>query len=317
MGRIARIVWALIGVGALAGGGLWVRAALDPDGYELTAVFDDVGDLVDRLSVQVADVRIGEITGIELTDDYRARVTMRVDENLDVPEDTTAFLRTSSLLGEKFIELRFPTGRAAVQGPFLEPGDEIARSQEAPELEFVAETGIEVLSAIEAGDIATLINTGGEAFGGQRQVLRSLVTDLGTITGTLADRSSQLVRIIDELDSTAATLGGGSGALREALVNLAETTQILADNRDRTVEALDELSRLATSQNVILTEHFGAIETQIRQVDDIAATLVENKREVNRLLTWLERFVTGTPDVIPRDFTNVYQLGVLRGSEDD
>ena len=36
-------------------------------------------------AVQVADVRVGRITGIELTDDYRAEVTMEIDrDDLDI-----------------------------------------------------------------------------------------------------------------------------------------------------------------------------------------------------------------------------------------
>ena len=40
---------------------------------ELTMEFDDVGDLVTQHSVQVADVRVGSVTKIELTDENRAR----------------------------------------------------------------------------------------------------------------------------------------------------------------------------------------------------------------------------------------------------
>ena len=49
---------------------------------EITAMFDDVGDLVTGHSVQVADVRIGSVTDIELTDDYRARVTMSIKDDI-------------------------------------------------------------------------------------------------------------------------------------------------------------------------------------------------------------------------------------------
>ena len=79
---------------------------------EVTATFDDVGDLVAGHSVQVADVRVGSVVGIELTDDYRAHVTMSLRDGLEVPADSEAILRTTSLLGEKFIELRAPEGDA-------------------------------------------------------------------------------------------------------------------------------------------------------------------------------------------------------------
>ncbi|MGH9274916.1 MAG: MlaD family protein, partial [Acidimicrobiales bacterium] len=61
---------------------------------QVTAIFDDVGDLVSGHSVQVADVRVGSITGIELTSDYRAKVTMRIKDGLELPANSEAVLRT-------------------------------------------------------------------------------------------------------------------------------------------------------------------------------------------------------------------------------
>lgn len=317
MGRVARVVWALVGVVALVGGGLGVREFLSPDGYPLVAEFDDVGDLVERHSVQIADVRIGEVTSIDLTDDFRARVTMRVNDGIDVPAGTTAVLRTTSLLGEKFIELRPPSEEAMLEGPYLAAGATIEDSETAPEVEFVADTAIELLGAVEANDLATLIDAGGVGFGGQREELRSLVNSLGTISGTLAERSDQLVRIIDHLDGAAGQLASGTGSLRDALGHLAETTGLLAENRDRAVEALEQLSRLAAAQNTVVVEHFDEVNTQIGQVDDILAQLADRQDDIDSLLVWLERFVVTIPDVIPNDFTTVFQHSVLRGSEAD
>ncbi|HEX9969202.1 MAG TPA: MlaD family protein, partial [Acidimicrobiales bacterium] len=103
-------------------------------GRVITATFDDVGDLQTRGGVQVADVRVGSIDKIELTDDMRAKVQLRLNDGVRIPKASTALLRTTSLLGEKFVELR-PLGDPA-QGPYLADGDVIADTGEAPELEF-------------------------------------------------------------------------------------------------------------------------------------------------------------------------------------
>src|SRR5215831_18804926 len=71
----------------------------------LTATFKDVGDLVENHAVQVADVRVGSVTKIELTSDFKAKVTMSLDR-VNLPGDAVAELRQTSLLGEKFIQLR-------------------------------------------------------------------------------------------------------------------------------------------------------------------------------------------------------------------
>ena len=72
----------------------------------ITAIFDDTGDLQSRGSVQVADVRVGTISRISLTPDFKARVSMAISKGVRIPKASTALLRTTSLLGEKFIELR-------------------------------------------------------------------------------------------------------------------------------------------------------------------------------------------------------------------
>jgi phospholipid/cholesterol/gamma-HCH transport system substrate-binding protein len=130
-------------------------------GMKITATFDDVGDLQKRHSVQVADVRVGSISSIKLTDDYKAKVTMSVDQGTKIPADSQAVLRTTSLLGEKFIEIR-PRGNPT-QGPYLSDGAVIKDTLEAPELEFVAEEAVQVLGAVNASDLATITETGAQA----------------------------------------------------------------------------------------------------------------------------------------------------------
>jgi phospholipid/cholesterol/gamma-HCH transport system substrate-binding protein len=313
---VRRLVWSALVTVVLVAGFVGVRDRLRAGGYELTATFDDVGDLVTRHSVQMADVRIGEIAAIELTDDFRAEVTLRIDGDTRVPRGTEALLRTTSLLGEKFVELRLPPGGIG-DGPFLEDGDVVRRTSTAPEFESVVETGVELLGAVEGGDLATIVDVGAQGFGGRRKELRSLVEDVSTLSATFAERSRQLVRIVDGLDSATAKLAAGTGDLEQLLDNLAETTTVLAENRDRLVDALAQLSRLARSQNDIIAAHVGEIENQIRQVDDIVAVLAGEQRKVDGLLRWLEQFVLTIPDVIPRDFTNVYGRAILAGSAAD
>jgi phospholipid/cholesterol/gamma-HCH transport system substrate-binding protein len=68
-----------------------VAAACSPagnDAIELTASFDDVGDLVTNAHVRAGDVPIGLVTGIDLDEDHRARVTMEVRSDTGLPAHT-------------------------------------------------------------------------------------------------------------------------------------------------------------------------------------------------------------------------------------
>ena len=309
MRRLALAVAALALAGGLAGcsrGG----------SYTVTAEFEDVGDLVTGHSVQVADVRVGRVAGIQLTDDFTAIVKLSVRDSVRVPKESTAYLRTTSLLGEKFIELRPDDTDAPTRGPFLADGDRVPKAAEAPEIEFVAEEAISVLGAITGEDLATLVDTGAEGFGGRGAELRSLISDLTTISSTLASRTGEITRIIDNLDRATSTLASGRGDVSALLGNLARTTQILSDNRERAVVALQQLGRLAAVQNDLLDRYASDMDRQLKQIDAIVSVAASQTGELARVVDWLDRFLTGLPEVIPEDMTQVY-MWLVPAEQDD
>ena len=283
-------------------------AACSSGGFTVTASFEDVGDLQSRGGVQVADVRVGTIKSIKLTEGFKARVRIHLNNGVRVPRESQALIRTTSLLGEKFVELR-PKGDPAT-GPFLRDGDVITDAGEAPELEFVAQQAVDVLGSITANDVSTLIQTGAEGFGGRESDLRSLIEDFTTVSHTFAEKTKTIQSLIDGLDRTSSTLAQGSGDLATLLDNLVTTTQILADNRDRAVTALDKLDRLARVQNRTLDKYRVDIDRQIKQLNAIVAIAAQNTGSVSLLVDWLDRFMAATPTVIPGDFTQVYMWAI-------
>jgi phospholipid/cholesterol/gamma-HCH transport system substrate-binding protein len=290
-------------------------AACSGGGTTISATFDDVGDLQPRGSVQVADVRVGQIDKISLTNDFKARVKLSLNPGVKVPRASSALLRTTSLLGEKFIELR--PDNPGNQPPYFHNGDVIpgSKSSQAPELEFIAEQAVNALGSVVASDIGTLVETGAEAFGGRAGELRSLVDELATISTTLAAKTQSITRIIDGLDRANATLAAGNGDIDTLLVNLADTTRVLADNRQRAVNALAQIGRLAGVQNEVLGKYRDDLDRQIKQVDAIVGVAAGQTDELGLLVDWLDRFATALPTVIPGDFTQVY-LWVTLGALD-
>jgi len=277
---------------------------------ELTAVFPDVGDLVAGHSVQIADVRVGSVTKIELTDDYQAKVTMSLKDHLDVPANSVAVLRTTSLLGEKFVELRAPRDEAGQVIPStgtLGDGDRVERTEQAPELEFVAEEAVNVLAGVVTNDLAALIQTGAVGFGGRAAELSTLLDSLSVVSGTLAAQTGDIVSIIDGLDRATATLAGGSQRIDELLVNLAGTTTLLAENRDLTLRTLEDLTRLAKDQNEMVFQPYrDDLQRQIRQLDSILQVVAGQREEVGVLVDWLAAFTLKIPKGVPDDFALIY-----------
>lgn len=309
-----RLVGVLIGVLLLAGGCTLPGQVSGP--VQLTAEFSDVGDLVEGHSVQVADVRVGSVTRIELTPDYQAKVTLRIKDGLHLPADSHAVLRTTSLLGEKFIELRPPAGSTRPPERELVDGDVVRHTSQAPELEFVAEEAVQVLAGVVGTDIARIVDTGGIGFAGRGAELGQLLDDLSTVSGSLAGQTSDIVAIIDGLDKATTTLSGNDGSIDALFVNLARTTDVLADNRDLTLQTLRDLTRLAKAQNdEVFGPYRARIEGQIKQLDAILALVAQRRSEVGVLVDWLAEFTRRTPLGVPGDFAQIYGWFVVGPEE--
>ena len=100
--------------------------------YQLTANFDNIGDLKPRAPVTIGGVRIGQVGSINLdTTTFKAVVTMHINSNQrSIPQDSSASIFTEGLLGSNYISIT-PGYEQAV----LKEGDKIAVTHPAIILE--------------------------------------------------------------------------------------------------------------------------------------------------------------------------------------
>jgi phospholipid/cholesterol/gamma-HCH transport system substrate-binding protein len=75
--------------------------------YDVTAKFDNVGDLRVGSPVSMAGVEIGRVVKIDFdTREYKAVVLMRINDKYNqIPTDSDAAIYTQGLLGGKFVGL--------------------------------------------------------------------------------------------------------------------------------------------------------------------------------------------------------------------
>ena len=119
----------LIAVGYLAvvvGAGSFVGGST----YTVQARFTNTGGLNRGAIVSIAGVQVGRVESVDLDDAYRALVTLRLRSSLQLPIDSTAAIRTSGLIGDKFISL-FP----GVEDDLIAPGEVITNTEPSVDLE--------------------------------------------------------------------------------------------------------------------------------------------------------------------------------------
>lgn len=103
-----------------------------PPHYDVTAKFDNIGDLKVGAPVSMSGVEIGRVARIDLdTNEYKAVVLLRLNAKYNkIPTDSDASIYTQGLLGGKFIGLT-----AGGADTYLKNKDQIDFTQSAFVLE--------------------------------------------------------------------------------------------------------------------------------------------------------------------------------------
>lgn len=99
--------------------------------YSLSAYFTSVSGLKKGAIIEMAGVQIGSVSAIELdTTRYLARITLKVDNNIELSDDTIASVKTAGIIGDKYINL-LPGGSEEI----LAEGDAIYSTESSLDLE--------------------------------------------------------------------------------------------------------------------------------------------------------------------------------------
>ena len=99
--------------------------------YAVTADFDNIGGLKARAAVKSAGVVVGRVRSVVFDPEtFQARVTMDMDAQYPFPDDSSAKILTSGLLGAQYVGIE-----AGADDKNLEEGSVIRRTQSAVVLE--------------------------------------------------------------------------------------------------------------------------------------------------------------------------------------
>jgi phospholipid/cholesterol/gamma-HCH transport system substrate-binding protein len=271
----------------------------------VSALFADIGDLPRFANVQSADVKVGTVRSIKLVG-YTARVSMRLSGEAEIPSNVQALIRSTSLLGEKFVDLRVPEGATPSSVP-LRDGDVIPleRTERIPGLDDALVKLGRLLEGGTPADLATLVHSTAEIVRGREEALGEIFTRLRTFSGVLADRAPDIAASINNLDASFSSLAASRDVIGRSLSSSADATQILADQQadlDRLVGALDRTSSvLAGYMKATRPSSDRALKDLRLILDQVMTTTGDLSKAVSALATFTDLW----PKAIPGDYVQL------------
>jgi phospholipid/cholesterol/gamma-HCH transport system substrate-binding protein len=275
--------------------------------YHVTVEFSDVLDLVPKSSVKVDDVTVGTVEKVWL-DGYVAKVRLKLPKSVNLPDNTRATIRQTSLLGEKFVSLAPPTGDEKPRGK-LEDGELIPLSRSTSNVEVE-----QVLSAL-----SLLLNGGGvaqlqiitqelnKALTGNEPAIRDVLTQLNIFVGTLDKNKQQIVAAITAVDGLAKKLNAQKATLATAIDSLPKSISTLDKQRAALVKTLQALARLGNTATRVITASQQDLVANLKSLYPVLTNLAvagENlPKSLELLLTY--PFPDAAANAVKGDFTNL------------
>ena len=284
--------------------------------YYVTVDAPRAGQLM-RIGADVREsgVLIGTVSNIELVE-RRVRLTLQIQPQYPIPESAEAFVTLKTLLGDKFVDIRFDEWSE----PFLEDGDTIAGHVGA-ELEDAVQSGVEVFASVDPNDLATVIHelaTGAAGHGDE--VARGL--EAGAALSTIFRQTLQpQLRALRDFDVIFGQLEQAADELNELAEAINEGVPVYASP-----EAQEKLRRALVAVSY-LSEHLGDLLIVERKDwgrmfdagDVVLQTIAERTDELHNLVHGLYRYVfkLGGPPPVLQDNTAAAAFANFFGEGDD
>ncbi|MBC6461603.1 MCE family protein [Actinomadura sp. HBU206391] len=250
-------------------------------GYQ--ARFSDVTGLNRGDGVRVAGVRVGQVDEIGVVDRRVAMVRFSVQADRRLPASVTATIKYLNLVGQRYIELGQgvgPVDRA------LRPGDTIPLERTTPALDLTQLfNGFQPLfQALSPKDVNQLAGGIIQVFQGEGTTVDSLITSLGSLTGTLATKDQVIGQVIDNLNSVLDTVNARDDRLGHLITTLQRLVSGLAADRRPIGEAISAMSDLTGSTAGLLQAGRAPLKQDITELGRLSRNLANDSPTVEVFL---------------------------------
>ena len=278
---------------ALSAAGMWLiwrtvsKEVGGGSGYVVHGYFDDAMGVANHSRVTVAGIPIGSIQSIRL-ENGKARIDIKVSNDVPLYKDATVTKKSSSLLGEYVLTVADGTHGTTT----LKDGDEIIVLPEKGSIDQIKADIQDVVASLKpvAQQLALSVGTqqGGENI---KAILKNLADATDALNGTIRENRAFINDAIKNID---AITKNGQPEIAEILQNIREITKEIKEivakttpNGDNQIgDTLDHLNTTSKS-----------LESAVSHIDSVAGRIDRGEGTIGKL-TKDETLINETTNVV-------------------
>ena len=228
------------------------------------ALFSEAGGLAVGNDVTVSGIKVGTVSSIEL-DNGDALVAFTINSKYALGSETTAHIRTGTLLGERVLGLdsagtgtldphqTIPTTRTSSPYSLTDAVSDLTANTAATNTDTLnqsLDTLAQTLNQIapQLGPTFDGLSRLSQSLNNRNESLAELLKTAGDVTGILSERSQQVNTLILNANDLLAVLNQRRQAIVSLLANTSavsrQLTGLVADNEKKLAPTLERLNRV-------------------------------------------------------------------------
>jgi phospholipid/cholesterol/gamma-HCH transport system substrate-binding protein len=249
------------------------------------AVFSEAGGLTKGNPVTVSGIKVGTVTDVALSNGD-ALVTFRMKGNVPLGTDTSAHIRTGTLLGERVLTLEsagtgmmhplavIPISRTSSPYSLTDAVSDFTsygRDTNTATLNQSLDTLSATLNQIapQLGPTFEAVKRLSQSLNSRNQSLSELLKSASDVSGILSERSQQVNKLI---------------------LNSDDLLQVLVARRQEIVSLLASTSTVAKQLTALVHDNESKLAPTLEKLNSVTAMLEKNKDNISKALPGLAKF---------------------------
>ncbi|HEX9833348.1 MAG TPA: MCE family protein [Mycobacterium sp.] len=249
------------------------------------AQFADAGGVIAGNDVTISGIKVGTVSDVSLQG-RNALVTFTIDGSVPLGSDTTAHIRTGTLLGERILTLESKGDGT------LSPMEVIPVSRTASPYSLTE--AVSELTANTAGtDTASLNQSLDTLSGTLDQVAPQLGPTFESVTRlsqAINDRDDTLGALLENGAEVTKILSDRSQQVNTLILNANDLTAVLSERRYAIVELLAHTSALSKQLSGLIHDNEQELAPTLDKLNTVTAVLENNRDNIAKALPGLAKF---------------------------
>jgi phospholipid/cholesterol/gamma-HCH transport system substrate-binding protein len=262
-------------------------------GTSYAAELTDASGLHSGNMVQIAGVRVGRVSDIELAEDHVV-VHFTIDPGHEFGTESEASVEVLNLLGEKFLNLR-PAGGETMKADGVIP---VERTDSSYDIVKVFEELSDTTERIDIPQLQTALNTVADTMNRTSDEAEATFTGLSRLSTVIASRDAEIQGLLRRANDVAELLSARKGDLVQLIKDGDLILTELRARRDAVHTLLVNTRQLSDQLGGLIQDNQKDVGPMLQRLQSVTQLLVDRQKDLQASIHNLGPYVDILSNVV-------------------